>query len=249
MSEQLITIVLGAIVLVTSLAAWIAGMYYVRWDAGRRGLPGWQRLLWLVLALWPLVGLTVYVLAAARASTRLAAAVMPRKRVTLPRPPEAFRRRLPTMPVPEGLSGQPLVPTAPVAAVARPEPRPASPPPPAPQYVLSVLEGPYAGQEFLVRELPARIGRGAEAAIRLDQDLGVSRRHAELYHQGGVLRLRDNHSAHGTAVNGLTIDDKGLMPGDQIRVGHSLLTVHVSGGAGGASPTPQRAASGPGDGR
>src|SRR5690606_25480146 len=95
--------------------------------------------------------------------------------------------------------------------------------------VLAVLEGPHAGQAFTVQGLPARIGRGPEADVRLDADLGVSRRHAELYRQAGVLRVRDTNSAHGTSVNGFTIDDKGLSPGDRIRVGHSLLQVQGGG--------------------
>ena len=56
----------------------------------------------------------------------------------------------------------------------------------------------------------------------------LTRRHAELYQQAGVLRLRDLRSAHGTLVNGFTISDKGLMPGDKIQVGHSLLVVRAA---------------------
>jgi pSer/pThr/pTyr-binding forkhead associated (FHA) protein len=93
---------------------------------------------------------------------------------------------------------------------------------------LVVVEGPHRGQEFAVGALPAQIGRGAEALVRLDSDLGVSRRHAELYEQAGVLRVRDLRSAHGTLVNGFTISDKGLLPGDKIQVGHSLLVVDNS---------------------
>ena len=114
-----------------------------------------------------------------------------------------------------------------VTAVGNPEVRDVLP------RTLAALEGPHAGQHFELRDLPARIGRGAEVAIRLDADLGVSRRHAELYWQAGVLRLRDTNSAHGTTVNGYTITDKGLAPGDRIRVGHSLLQLQRAEPGGG----------------
>jgi hypothetical protein len=148
------------------------------------------------------------------------AGTQPRMRVTLPRRPAGLGEgevpRNATMPV-AALRNVPIG-TAPVSAVGRDDP------PNAPVR-LAVVEGPHSGEEFAVGALPAQIGRGAEAVVRLDGDLGVSRRHAELYQQAGLLRLRDLRSAHGTLVNGFTISDKGLMPGDKIQVGHSLLVV------------------------
>ena len=79
--------------------------------------------------------------------------------------------------------------------------------------------------EFVIDKLPALIGRAADAAVRLDQDIGVSRRHAELYQQQGVLRLRDLNSAHGTSVNEQVISDVDLAPGDTIYAGLSFLVV------------------------
>jgi len=278
MTQQLLQTVLGAVLLVTSLAAWVAGIVYVRWDLHRRGLPAWQRTIWTVLAFWPLFGFTLYVLVAAWSSSgqrraprglRLRAdeGLPPRQRVTLPRPPVAARRRLAAQPgVEAGAARRPdYIPTAPVSAVRRSpatvparadigvqSPSPAAAgrgvqlpapgaqpqvnaPPTAPLVTLSAVEGPHAGQRFELRELPARLGRGPEAAIRLDGDLGVSRRHAELYLQAGVLRLRDTNSAHGTTVNGYTITDKGLAPGDRIRVGHSLLQLQAAEAGGGGA--------------
>jgi pSer/pThr/pTyr-binding forkhead associated (FHA) protein len=269
MTQQLLQTVIGAVLLVTSLAAWVAGILYVTWDAGRRPLPAWQRHFWTLLAFWPLFGFTLYVLVAARAALadnrrvagglRLRAdeGLPPRQRVTLPRPAIAARRRFPTQPAGDADPARrpDYIPTAPVSAVRRapvsapagngvPSPAnasgagvsaPVQPSAPAsPVMALAALEGPHAGERFELRELPARIGRGAEVAIRLDADLGVSRRHAELYLQAGVLRLRDTNSAHGTTVNGYTITDKGLAPGDRIRVGHSLLQLQLAGhGSGG----------------
>jgi pSer/pThr/pTyr-binding forkhead associated (FHA) protein len=94
-------------------------------------------------------------------------------------------------------------------------------------YLLATVEGPHTGQNFVVDHLPACIGRGSDCAISLDNDLGVSRRHAELYQHGGKLRIRDLNSSHGTKVNNYNISDKGLLPGDRIRVGYSLLIVKM----------------------
>ena len=91
----------------------------------------------------------------------------------------------------------------------------------------SIVEGPLAGHQVRLPNLPAVIGRGADVDIRLDEDLGVSRRQAELYVQDGVLRIRDLKSTHGTQVNGFSIHDKGLEDGDHIQVGDSTLVVEI----------------------
>ena len=95
----------------------------------------------------------------------------------------------------------------------------------APPLKLVVVEGPHAGQEFALDALPARLGRGGEAALRLDRDLGVSRQHAELYRQDGLLRIRDLGSSHGLLVNGVAVHDRALEPGDKVQVGLSTLLV------------------------
>jgi hypothetical protein len=93
------------------------------------------------------------------------------------------------------------------------------------RFKLAVTDGPHAGQEFVLDALPARLGRGGEAALRLDRDLGVSRQHAEIYRQDGLLRIRDLESSHGVLVNGVAVHDKALEPGDKIQVGLSTLVV------------------------
>jgi len=95
--------------------------------------------------------------------------------------------------------------------------------------VLAIVSGPQAGQELWVETLPGRIGRGGEAGLRLDRDMGVSRQHAELYRQEGRLHIRDLGSSHGTIVNGVSIHDKVLQIGDTIEVGHSTLVVRGLG--------------------
>jgi pSer/pThr/pTyr-binding forkhead associated (FHA) protein len=90
---------------------------------------------------------------------------------------------------------------------------------------LAVVDGPDSGKSFVLDDLPAVIGRGRGAAIPLNGDMGVSRRHAEIYEQGQALRIRDLRSAHGTHVNGFDVNDKGLEAGDRIEIGHSVLEV------------------------
>lgn len=90
-------------------------------------------------------------------------------------------------------------------------------------YVLVTLQGPYIGQQFQLRHLPVRIGRGPDADISLDNDLSVSRRHAEVYEWNGMMRIRDLHSTHGTLVNGTQTTDHPLLPGYRVQIGETVL--------------------------
>lgn len=92
---------------------------------------------------------------------------------------------------------------------------------------LSVLAGPHRDEVFILTHLPAEIGRDPGSTIPLVQDRSISRLHAEIYELGGVVRLRDLRSTHGTQVNGFRIDDKALEPGDRIELGISVLMVEV----------------------
>ena len=221
MSEQLsITLILTLIILVI-IAAWAATIVFVYRDTRRRNLAGWQRFIWRVLVLFPVVGFVAYLLVrqlsipiphhpgeAARPSPR---------RVTFLKPaPPAGPKRLPTIPAADYLRAAELE-RRPAHRRGELEERPAC--------ILAAIEGPYIGREFVINQLPASIGRGPDCTLQLDDDRGVSRRHAELYRQGSALRLRDLGSTHGTNVNGNIITDKRLEPGDKILVGYSLLTV------------------------
>lgn len=224
--DSLLRALLGAALAAVYVGAWIAGVIFVSGDTARRGLPVWLRGAWVLLALVPMLGLTAYVFYYSRPFTRKVlpnTGTQPRLRITLPHAPADLRgAAVPgtgTMPVAALRpvhSATAAVPAAPAGASLVPGGAPVR---------LVAVEGPHRGTEFAVSTLPAHIGRGLEAAIRLDDDLGVSRQHAELYLQAGVLRLRDLRSAHGTLVNGFTITDKGLLPGDKIQVGHTLLVM------------------------
>jgi signal transduction histidine kinase len=92
---------------------------------------------------------------------------------------------------------------------------------------LQVLQGPDRGKRFeLPENEPQLIGRSSEALPVTDTT--VSRRHAELTPDDGRWFLRDLDSSNGTFVNGTRLRDRlELSPGDQIRVGSTLLVFGV----------------------
>jgi pSer/pThr/pTyr-binding forkhead associated (FHA) protein len=74
----------------------------------------------------------------------------------------------------------------------------------------------------------ARVGRGAENAIRLDADTTVSSRHATLDSRPDGLWVEDAGSTNGTFVNGARVTSARLVhPGDVIRIGHTDLLVEA----------------------
>jgi pSer/pThr/pTyr-binding forkhead associated (FHA) protein len=74
----------------------------------------------------------------------------------------------------------------------------------------------------------ARIGRGAENAIRLDADTTVSNRHASIDSRRDGLWVEDTGSTNGTFVNGARVTSARLLqPGDVIRIGHTDLLVEA----------------------
>ena len=74
----------------------------------------------------------------------------------------------------------------------------------------------------------ARVGRGAENAIRLDADTTVSSRHATIDSRTDGLWVEDAGSTNGTFVNGAPVTTRRLLqPGDVIRIGHTDLLVEA----------------------
>ncbi|MCU0689638.1 MAG: ATP-binding protein [Phycisphaerales bacterium] len=90
--------------------------------------------------------------------------------------------------------------------------------------VLTIIQGPDKGKVFeLPDNEPQLLGRSSEALPIGDNT--VSRRHAELTPDAGDWYLRDLGSQNGTFINGVIITDRvKLRPGDQIRIGVTLLT-------------------------
>ena len=80
------------------------------------------------------------------------------------------------------------------------------------------------GREFQVAH-SLQIGRGEENEIQL-VDGQVSRLHARVWIQDGLLCIADQESSNGTYVNGYRIQETvRLRPGDKIAIGDSLLQV------------------------
>ncbi|MEM1032507.1 MAG: SpoIIE family protein phosphatase [Myxococcota bacterium] len=74
------------------------------------------------------------------------------------------------------------------------------------------------------------IGRNADAHICLDHET-VSRNHAELIcGPFGQWWIHDLESTNGTYVNGSTVQDRVLNPGDEIRVGRYILFLRMPDG-------------------
>jgi pSer/pThr/pTyr-binding forkhead associated (FHA) protein len=83
------------------------------------------------------------------------------------------------------------------------------------------MEGPYAGQVFLLTGPNTIVGREPDKDIVLSADTTVSRNHARIVHENGDLVVYDNNSANGTFVNGMRISMQILTPGDAVQFGSS----------------------------
>ncbi len=72
-------------------------------------------------------------------------------------------------------------------------------------------------------DTPAAIGRHSSCELVLRKD-DVSRRHAEVFHEGGGFRIRDLGSTNGTFLNGEAIEGSPVLnAGDKIEIGSSII--------------------------
>src|SRR5262249_5963351 len=94
------------------------------------------------------------------------------------------------------------------------------------EFELRIAEGPDRGAAFRVDASQPRMLMGLSPAceVRLTDPL-VSRRHASLQVEGGLLRLTDLSSTNGTRVEGLAVFDAGLKGGERIRLGGTAIDV------------------------
>lgn len=82
-----------------------------------------------------------------------------------------------------------------------------------------VSQDPLASpREIVIESFPCDLGRAAEAAVRID-DRWLSRRHCRLELADGRVVVRDLGSRHGTFVNGRTVSESQLLPGDRLGLG------------------------------
>jgi len=87
---------------------------------------------------------------------------------------------------------------------------------------LEAVSGPLKGKLFLLTQEEVSIGRDPSNEISLLDSL-VSRRHCVIRNESGTFRLQDLESRNSTFVSGVPVMDRVLVPGDQIRVGNSIL--------------------------
>lgn len=219
-STSSLLILLGSVLVLALL--WYLSYLFVRHDTARRGLSPLRRKVWLAAAIGlPLFGLALYLFAQI-----LQGYLAPPETQDGAQPHDTdvkagLRSAGPGLPATGSGPG-----TAEVYDVrAGPTPRTVSAfhQPLRGVYELVVTQGPYAGLRKPVERLPLRIGRGLDEGLKLENDLNVSREHAELYEWGGTLRIRDAGSTHGTQVNGVPVSDQAIAPGDRISVGGTTI--------------------------
>lgn len=92
----------------------------------------------------------------------------------------------------------------------------------APTHVL-VVEGSNAGERAELEHAPVLIGRGSDAAIRLDDDY-VSTRHARIAASGDQWFVEDLGSTNGTYIGTVRITQPTTITlGTQVRIGKTIL--------------------------
>ena len=116
---------------------------------------------------------------------------------------------------------------APDRAAARAPKSKKTPKPPArrrgsPTHVL-VVDGANSGERADLSAAPILIGRGSDAAIRLDDDY-VSTRHARIASSGDQWFVEDLGSTNGTYIGSARITQPTTLTlGTQVRIGKTIL--------------------------
>ena len=93
---------------------------------------------------------------------------------------------------------------------------------------LEAVSGPLKGKVFSLAASELSIGRDPSNEISLLDSL-VSRRHCIIRKEAEAFRLLDLESRNNTFVSGVPIRERVLVPGDQIRVGNSVLVFQGPG--------------------
>ncbi|HWJ47515.1 MAG TPA: sigma 54-interacting transcriptional regulator [Candidatus Udaeobacter sp.] len=94
---------------------------------------------------------------------------------------------------------------------------------------LEAVSGPLKGKVFSLAEGEFSIGRDPSNQISLLDSL-VSRRHCIIRKEAEAFRLVDLESRNNTFVSGVPVRERVLVPGDQIRVGNSVLVFQGQAG-------------------
>jgi len=89
------------------------------------------------------------------------------------------------------------------------------------------LQGSLVGKSFAIGSTPVTFGRGEENDVVL-ADPAASRLHAELRQEGDGYVLTDRRSSNGTWVNGTSVTNTHLRPGDEILIGDHLFRFELA---------------------
>lgn len=105
---------------------------------------------------------------------------------------------------------------------ARSRATPAKPRRGVPSHVV-IVDGGNRGETISLEEAPLLIGRGSDAAIRLDDDY-VSTRHARIASSGEQWFVEDLGSTNGTYIGSSRISAAtAIQLGTQVRIGKTIL--------------------------
>ena len=88
---------------------------------------------------------------------------------------------------------------------------------------LKIVSGPRAGSFLQLRYPTTTFGRGADNDYRFADDTLMSRAQAVIVCEGNRFILRDLNSTNGTLLNGNTVTEIDLHPGDIIEMGEMQM--------------------------
>src|SRR5882757_8278844 len=93
------------------------------------------------------------------------------------------------------------------------------------RFGLRFISGKYQGGEYALAEgQEIVIGRSSELDMVLVEEM-VSRKHARIALNDGVISIADLGSTNGTFVNGEKVDQGTLKEGDRVLIGTNILKV------------------------
>ncbi len=132
------------------------------------------------------------------------------------------REGLSPIATPGAAAAGPAAPPAPTMVYRSTPPEQAAEPEPEPELARETVTLAHDGRELPVLADRIVIGRSRECDVRLD-DANVSRRHAELRHEGDDYWIVDLGSTNGTELNGKRVQRARLSDGDRIMLGSTEL--------------------------
>jgi hypothetical protein len=104
---------------------------------------------------------------------------------------------------------------------------------------LEVMDGDQKGTQYRLLGEMVLVGRAPECDIHLEDNKGVSRRHAQIFLMDGRVRVKDLESQNGTFVDGTRASEAIVPPGSVIKIGQvSLRLVLPDQDAPAAAPVP-----------